>query len=74
MPSEMKKMHPDLWLDDTDEGGKNMNENEFLTAQLKRLGMDIKHEYYKITNEKSGKNLSCKFQRTKRQRLNSCSI
>ncbi|WP_109853016.1 bifunctional response regulator/alkaline phosphatase family protein [Aquimarina sp. AU58] len=61
MPSEMKKMHPDLWLDDTDEGGKNMNENEFLTAQLKRLGMDIKHEYYKITNEKSGKTLAANF-------------
>ncbi|EZH75458.1 chemotaxis protein CheY [Aquimarina atlantica] len=61
MPSEMKKMHPDLWLDDTDEGGKNMNENEFLTAQLQRLGMDIKHEYYKITNEKSGKTLAANF-------------
>lgn len=61
MPSEMKKMHPDLWLDDTDEGGKNMHENDFLTAQLKRLGMDIKHEYYKITNERSGKTLAANF-------------
>ncbi|MDY8135712.1 PglZ domain-containing protein [Aquimarina sp. 2201CG5-10] len=61
MPSEMKKRHPDLWLDDTDEGGKNMNENEFLTAQLQRLGLDIKHEYYKITNERSGKTLAANF-------------
>lgn len=61
MPSEMKKMHPDLWLDDTDEGGKNMHENDFLTAQLKRLGMNIKHEYYKITNERSGKTLAANF-------------
>ncbi len=61
MPSEMKKRHPDLWLDDTDEGGKNMNENEFLTAQLKRLGLNIKHEYYKITNERSGKTLAANF-------------
>ncbi len=61
MPSEMKKKHPDLWLDDTDEGGKNMNENEFLTAQLKRLGLNIKHEYYKITNERSGKTLAANF-------------
>ncbi|WP_025740353.1 T9SS response regulator signal transducer PorX [Aquimarina pacifica] len=61
MPSEMKKKHPDLWLDDTDEGGKNMNENEFLTAQLQRLGLDIKHEYYKITNERSGKTLAANF-------------
>ncbi|MBG6129778.1 CheY-like chemotaxis protein [Aquimarina sp. EL_43] len=69
MPSEMKKMHPDLWLDDTDEGGKNMNENEFLTAQLKRLGMDIKHEYYKITNEKSGKTLAANFKGLKNNDL-----
>ncbi len=61
MPSEMKKRHPDLWLDDTDEGGKNMYENEFLTAQLQRLGLDIKHEYYKITNERSGKTLAANF-------------
>ncbi len=61
MPSEMKKRHPDLWLDDTDEGGKNMNENEFLTAQLQRLGLNIKHEYYKITNERSGKTLAANF-------------
>ncbi|TSE11546.1 MULTISPECIES: PglZ domain-containing protein [Aquimarina] len=61
MPSEMKKKHPDLWLDDTDEGGKNMNENEFLTAQLQRLGLNIKHEYYKITNERSGKTLAANF-------------
>ncbi|TPN88775.1 T9SS response regulator signal transducer PorX [Aquimarina algicola] len=61
MPSEMKKKHPDLWLDDIDEGGKNMNENEFLTAQLQRLGLDIKHEYYKITNERSGKTLASNF-------------
>ncbi len=61
MPSEMKKKHPDLWLDDTDEGGKNMHENEFLTAHLQRLGIDIKHEYYKITNERSGKTLAANF-------------
>lgn len=69
MPSEMKKMHPDLWLDDTDEGGKNMNENEFLTAQLQRLGMNIKHEYYKITNEKSGKTLAANFKGLKNNDL-----
>lgn len=60
-PAEMKKKHPDLWLDDTDEGGKNQNENEFLTAQLQRLRLDIKHEYYKITNERSGKTLAANF-------------
>ena len=61
MPLQMEKQHPDWWLNDTDEGGKNMFEDKFLEAQLKRLKADIKHEYYKITNEKSGKTLADNF-------------
>ena len=61
MPLEMEKKHPNWWLNDTDEGGKNMYENDFLKAQLARLKLDIKHEYYKITNEKSGKSLADNF-------------
>ncbi len=61
MPSEMEKKHPEYWKNDTDEGGKNLYENEFLTAQLKRLGLDIKHEYYKITNMPNGKELAQNF-------------
>ena len=30
MPSEMEKRHPNYWKNDTDEGGKNLFENEFL--------------------------------------------
>ncbi|WP_262732782.1 T9SS response regulator signal transducer PorX [Gaetbulibacter sp. NE] len=58
MPSDMEKLHPDLWKNDTDDGGKNLHEAEFLEAQLKRLGLShLKHEYHKITNLKSGKKL-----------------
>ena len=45
MPADMEKLHPNFWKNDTDEGGKNMHENDFLKAQLKRLGLNIKHEY-----------------------------
>jgi hypothetical protein len=45
-------------LNDIDDGGKNQYEGEFLQAQLKRLGLaHLKHEYFKITNLKSGKKL-----------------
>ncbi len=57
MPGEMEKMHPDLWKNDTDEGGKNLHEDEFLKRQLKRLGVNIKHEYHKISSLKAGKKL-----------------
>jgi len=56
-PLEMEKNYPQYWKNDTDEGGKNMFEGEFLTEQLKRLRIDIKQEYYKITNFKDGKKL-----------------
>ncbi|HLV39902.1 bifunctional response regulator/alkaline phosphatase family protein [Xanthomarina sp.] len=58
MPSDMEKLHPDLWKNDTDDGGKNLYEKEFLEAQLKRLGLShLKMEYHKITNLKNGKKL-----------------
>ncbi|AGC78003.1 response regulator receiver domain-containing protein [Nonlabens dokdonensis] len=65
MPEDMKKRHPDLWLDDTDEGGKNMHENAFLTAQLKRLNLNITHQYHKITNENKGRKLADNFKSQK---------
>jgi CheY-like chemotaxis protein len=58
MPYDMEKLHPNLWKNDTDDGGKNLHEAEFLEAQMKRLGLThLKHEYYKITNLKNGKKL-----------------
>lgn len=68
-PADMERKHPDLWKNDTDEGGKNLHEEDFLNAQLKRLGMTIKHEYYKITNEANGRKLADAFNGTKDNRL-----
>jgi CheY-like chemotaxis protein len=62
MPSDMEKLHPEYWKNDTDEGGKNLHEDDFLKAQMKRLGLsNLKHEYYKITNLASGKKLASNF-------------
>lgn len=57
MPLDMEKRHPDFWLNDTDDGGKNLYEDKFLEAQLKRLGLPINWEYHKITSLKGGKKL-----------------
>ena len=69
MPSEMKKRHPQFWKDDTDEGGKNLHEADFLEAQLKRLHQDISWEYHKITNLKAGKKLADNFSSQKNNDL-----
>tara|TARA_Y100000385_G_scaffold57152_1_gene54882 strand:- start:738 stop:2285 length:1548 start_codon:yes stop_codon:yes gene_type:complete len=69
MPSEMEKKHPKLWKNDTDEGGKNMFENEFLKHQINRLNLSINHEYYKITSLKDGKELATNYNGTKQNDL-----
>ncbi len=65
LPVEMEKKHPDLWKNDPDEGGKNLFEAEFLAAQLKRLNLNIKSDYFKITNMASGKKLLDNFRALK---------
>lgn len=65
MPLEMEKKHPEYWKNDVEEGGKNLYEAEFLSAQLKRLGLNIKEDYFKITNYSGGKKLAENFKALK---------
>jgi hypothetical protein len=69
MPSDMEKLHPDYWLNDTDEGGKNMFEKDFLRAQLKRLGLNVDWSYHKISSLRQGKKLSDNFRSHKNEDL-----
>ncbi|MBN1117136.1 MAG: bifunctional response regulator/alkaline phosphatase family protein [Bacteroidales bacterium] len=54
MPSDIAERYPDLWLNDDDEGGKNQYEEELLSSYLKRLGVNVKHSYAKISSNKAG--------------------
>lgn len=58
LPSEIEKRYPNHWLNDEDEGGKNLHEEFFMLEQLKRLGKDYKTSYTKVTNLQAGKKLS----------------
>ena len=69
MPLGMEKKYPKWWKNDTDEGGKNLFEDKFLGEQLKRLGLDIKWEYHKISSLKQGKHLSQNFRSQKKNDL-----
>ncbi|NMH88306.1 T9SS response regulator signal transducer PorX [Flavivirga algicola] len=70
MPSEMEKLFPEYWKNDTDDGGKNMHEAEFLDAQIKRLGLThLNYDYHKITNLKNGKKLADNFKSLKNNDL-----
>jgi hypothetical protein len=58
MPIDIEKQFPAQWKNDDEEGGKNMFEEEFFKAQLKRVGKaDLKYSYTKITNNHDGQKL-----------------
>jgi len=57
MPSEIDKIFPDLWLNDEEEGGKNMHEEDLLHTQMARYGWNEKLYYDKINDNKAGKKL-----------------
>ncbi len=70
MPNQMEDKYPNYWKNDIDQGGKNLYEGEFLDTQIKRLGLNhLKHEYFKITNLKSGKKLAENFKSKKENDL-----
>lgn len=70
MPLEIEKRFPKLWMNDEEEGGKNLHEEELLTEQLKRLGKDVKMSYNKITNHAAGKKLSENMSNLMQNKLN----
>ncbi len=55
MPTEIKKLAPQYWVDEEEEQGKNMYESELLKSQMKRLGINRSMHYEKILNQKQGK-------------------
>ncbi|MHA4843693.1 T9SS response regulator signal transducer PorX [Flavitalea antarctica] len=58
LPVEIEKQFPQLWKNDEDDGGKNLNEEDFFRAQLKRLKReDIKFSYTKVVNYQAGQDL-----------------
>ena len=58
LPIEIEKAFPQQWKNDDEEGGKNLHEEEFFRAQLKRLRReDIRFSYTKILNNQAGQDL-----------------
>lgn len=68
-PLEMEKKHPEYWKNDTDDGGKNLFESQFLEAQIQRMRLDIKNKYIKITNLRDGIKVAENFKSYKDNKL-----
>ncbi|MFY0606619.1 MAG: bifunctional response regulator/alkaline phosphatase family protein [Cyclobacteriaceae bacterium] len=57
MPLDISKKHPELWVGEDVDEGKNMYEEELLKKHLKREHLDIKSSYHKIVKTNDGKSL-----------------
>lgn len=55
LPMEIEKQFPSEWKNDDEEGGKNLHEELFLKAQLKKLKMEgLRVSYTKVLNNQAG--------------------
>jgi len=58
LPVDIEKSFTAQWKNDDEQGGKNLHEEEFFRAQLKRLGKsDLKVSYTKVLNNQAGLDL-----------------
>jgi len=58
MPADIQAHYPEMWLNDNEQGGKNMHEEKLLSELIRRtFRKPISMNYTKITNAANGKNL-----------------
>ena len=57
MPLAIDKLMPNKWLNDNEEGGKNMYEEDFLRRQLRQCGKDYRLSFDKLVRPEAGRKL-----------------
>jgi hypothetical protein len=57
LPADMARTHPDLWVGEDVDDGKNNSEDEFLSRQIRRNNLNIKFSYNKIKKLEEGRDL-----------------
>jgi CheY-like chemotaxis protein len=58
LPSEIERLYPNWWKNDTDEGGKNLFEKELFGEQIRRsFRKPVKFDYVKVLNAAQAKDL-----------------
>ena len=57
MPLQIQEMFPELWVDEDEEEGKNLNESPLIQTQLDRFRKRYDFTYNKINNNQAGEKL-----------------
>lgn len=72
MPLQIKKMFPDLWVDEDEEENKNLNEEQLIQTQIDRYRKKIDFSYHKISNTQVGEKLVGQLKQLEDNQLNVC--
>ena len=69
LPADIKRLHPEWWTNEDEEGSKNKFEDQLLNELLKRLGINGRTSYHKVANLVTGRKLLDQFHETKGESL-----
>ncbi len=72
MPNQISRMFPDLWVDEDEEEGKNLNEAPLIQTQLDRFRKRYSFSYNKINESAFGERLIQNFPQIENNQLNVC--
>ena len=70
MPNQIATMFPDLWVDEDEEEGKNLNEEPLIRTQLERFRRKNTFSYYKVNDSAAAEKLVAQFRHLERNDLN----
>ena len=70
MPDKIAKMFPDLWVDEDEDEGKNLNESPLIATQFDRYRRRCRFSYNKINDSASGDKLIREFANLETNDLN----
>jgi CheY-like chemotaxis protein len=69
LPADIKRLHPEWWTNEDEEGSKNKFEGQLLNELIKRLDIHGRTSYHKVTNLAAGRKLLDQFHETKGESL-----
>ena len=70
MPNKIAQMFPDLWVDEDEEEGKNLNEEPLIQTQLDRYRRKNSFSYHKVNNSADADKLMQQMQQMEKNDLN----
>ncbi len=70
MPDQIAKMFPELWVDEDEEEGKNLNEGPLIKTQIERYRRKYTFSYHKINDSSGADNFMQQFRNLEKNDLN----